>query len=839
MARVRQYNFPTGFETSTTPDPSTPTADSDTISLGYLNNLSAWGYWVADYNALTALDSDHRADNQVRLVDTGTPIAEFWKFDDASTATPDGLTVLQPDDLPSAGRWLLIETSGGGGGAGAAGVEMLKNKLEEEHYDIITPPLDNSVGSGFHTSKQPISAVVLEDYTSGTALSLAWNPLFINDSDKNTDSTTGWSAQTGAGNLTTSATKKIGTASLSFDKTSVILTNADIRYDTGAATKNINGFTELFFWINLPSITNLANVEVRVDVDGTNYQTFTATTDHTGASLATGWQLMKFDLSTGGSASGTGWDKTKLFRYLWIGVNTTTIAQTYTAILIDSIHFSIYRPSTIVQVGNEYSIYDTSNQQSFIIDEASARVAGTVTLAAGLADAYAGGTGSGKAIIKRNTVLISGDDGARMEDGLSGEIADTQVVRLQRILNESLSSQQFMAYASVNTNGFWEVTEVTDSDTVKVDDVADSTANLVSGKILHVFKVHYDADGQKNYEYRNLNLTIVSSSHSSGTTTINTDTNTGIAVGDIVILKALDLAISLEPVTDNENYQAMTVDDIIVTDLGLQYPQSQYVFGHWSLGGATAALGSKIIRGSLGKDLTVNGSLTANNTFKNGQYATSGWADANYYSLSSADSQAISGDSGDVTRLQLSFWWYASSFTGTAREFLGRDNANGWGLSAASGANTFSLTQNGGTGVVSGVSFTPNAWNHIVIYIEDTVTAYLYVNAVKSATGTPTITSPGTAFTVGRMNTNSGRPLDASSLLADLVIWRNAPALTVGEIESLYNRGLHRVLSYKPGLDYRASKTSLTGQRLSLKATLDRTTDALDPFITSMGAIKS
>ena len=55
MAKVRGYNFTTGIETSTIPDPGTPSAANDSISLGYLEDQSYWGASVADYAALRAL----------------------------------------------------------------------------------------------------------------------------------------------------------------------------------------------------------------------------------------------------------------------------------------------------------------------------------------------------------------------------------------------------------------------------------------------------------------------------------------------------------------------------------------------------------------------------------------------------------------------------------------------------------------------------------------------------------------------------------------------------------------------------------------------------------------
>ena len=96
MGKVREYNFVTGIETSTIPDPGTPTSSNDTISLGFLNDQFYWAEPVNAYADMRALDTAQRVHNQRRI---GDGPQELWYFDENSTATDDGATILKPNDL--------------------------------------------------------------------------------------------------------------------------------------------------------------------------------------------------------------------------------------------------------------------------------------------------------------------------------------------------------------------------------------------------------------------------------------------------------------------------------------------------------------------------------------------------------------------------------------------------------------------------------------------------------------------------------------------------------------------------------------------------------------------
>lgn len=828
---LREYDFIVGPETSTLPTVGTPTVDSDIITKGYADDTytakaEVYGS-VSDITALKAIGTSVRFDEQIVWVSG----KEAWyEFDDSSVATPDDDLVVQPNT--GTGRWLKKVGGGTGGGGSGSGIDTLKQKLDNEYYDIISSPIDNSVGSGFSMSAPTLVGRLLEDYASGTTLRICWNPTYASDSDKNFDATTGWAVQGAGASLATSGTHKIGTASLSFDKNNTG-TNARIRYDVGAATRSIVENTDMFFWINLPSLTNFSNVEVRIDVDGTNYQTYTATTDHTGTALATGWNLMKFDLTAAGSTSGTGWDRTKLFRYIHIGVNTSSGAQTYTAILVDALHFSARNVGRLVQVGNKYTMYDTSDLDYFIISSSSPRLAGEITITGGMSSAFDGGTDSTAA---RNTLTIVGNNLATMTQSLSGGIADTQEVRLQRILPETLSAQNFKAFARLNTNCVFEVTGVTDSDTITVSDPVDQSLNLVSGKIIHTFRPYYNADGVANYVNMELDLTIASSSHSTGTTTINTGTNTGIAVGDFVVLKHPTVKVSLAAIAANESYSSLTEDSVILVDRGVAYPNPQSIYGHWLLGGQTDAVAQSLQFGS-GVGFSKTGSPNLQSSFLNGRYSATAINDSNYLNISNPSVIA-----GNVTNaLQISFWFYAAAFTGTRRVLIDKQSGpvtgNGWGIWLESSTNTLRFSTDTSGGTIG--TYSPNTWQHcVLVMLSAGATSYGYLNAVKGSTLSGGISSNTANLTIGKVNGGSGYS-DTSTKFADLIIWLNGAELTQGEIESLYNRGQHRIVGFGPMMEYNYSVNGLSGQKISLEGTLARTTDTAVAYFTNAGAMKS
>lgn len=853
--RTRKSQFVSTVSTAIQPSAGTATVDSDTLTLGEGNekytakNTHRGG--IADITALKALvtaDVD-RVDGQNIIVNGKDAI---YRWNAASTTAGDDDTVVTPDDItePAAGRWLKISIfgAGGAGSGAAAGISLAEQKYGLEDTNNFTARLPDSVGSGFNIPfTQPIG-YFWEDYPgSGTDAVVIWNPIFLESGDEDTDSAASWAVQDAGLNLTTSVTSQIGANSLDFEKTTGN-TRAAIRLDaTGSADRSVANNTNFWFWMRLSSVTDLTNVEIRIDINGTDYETYTATADHTGTAISTigasTWFLMKFDLSAAGTSSGAGWDFTQLFRYLHIGVNTGSASQTYSEILVDGVAFEMSEPEKFGIQANERTAYDTSNiDAGFMVSSASTRISGAVTLASALSNSYtAGFAASGHGEIKTSTHLIEGVGAAHMEDGLSGAVADTQTTRIQEILPEAVSAQNFDFSMTWGTNMYFTVLSVPGTGSFTVDDPVDSTSDILNGGVFDAHAVYYKPDGRGGYVPRSLAITVSSSSHSAGVTTVNNSgSNSGLQVGDLVVLRQIENEqISCVSLGVNESYAALTVDDRIVEDVGMKYPNAETVWAHWTLGGdPSEAVRNR--RGS-GPDLSITGSLTTKSNFLFGRFGSSGFNDAstNNYALSDQSaSQEISGDSADNSLVQYSFWWYdVSGFSGSERWIITNEatTANGMTMSLASGANTVLIkTGNGASQITSGTYLT-GRWNHGFLKLYDTPTdSEFYLNGALSVSGVLNpLAATYDAFYIGRRGANTSGT--TGTLLADVIIWRNGSELTQKQIASLA-KGVP--VGQFPKMINRGTVNSLSGQKLALKADTVRDTDFSSPFIDQMTAIK-
>ena len=107
---IREYQFINGIETSTSPNPATPSADADAVTLGYTNSTYAKRssyYDKQTSNAnVKAISSADRSDGMV-VFNTASNV--WYRFDSGSSAADDGDSVLQPDS--GTGRWLKVTNS--------------------------------------------------------------------------------------------------------------------------------------------------------------------------------------------------------------------------------------------------------------------------------------------------------------------------------------------------------------------------------------------------------------------------------------------------------------------------------------------------------------------------------------------------------------------------------------------------------------------------------------------------------------------------------------------------------------------------------------------------------
>lgn len=111
MGNVREYDFTTAIETSTTPDPGTPSADSDTITKGFADGEYArrdsWYDSQSGVSGIKAIAAADRADGQLVWA---KDLDVFYEFRSGSSSTGDDDNVLTPD--AGSGRWHKVEVGG-------------------------------------------------------------------------------------------------------------------------------------------------------------------------------------------------------------------------------------------------------------------------------------------------------------------------------------------------------------------------------------------------------------------------------------------------------------------------------------------------------------------------------------------------------------------------------------------------------------------------------------------------------------------------------------------------------------------------------------------------------
>jgi hypothetical protein len=137
----------------------------------------------------------------------------------------------------------------------------------------------------------------------------------------------------------------VGTASgLETDATTYLYGSGSIKFDLGAGTQdgisvpltiqhNISEYTDdgsVFLSVSFPITTGLTGVTVRLGSDSSNYISVSATTDASGNTLTTGWNLLKMDLSGGTVTGSPDYDN---IDYAAILIDKTS--QTYTGIRVD------------------------------------------------------------------------------------------------------------------------------------------------------------------------------------------------------------------------------------------------------------------------------------------------------------------------------------------------------------------------------------------------------------------------------------------------------------------------------------------------------------------------
>lgn len=846
---IREANFDLSFETSDIPSTGTPSNDNDLISLGYADDTytpkaAVYGS-VATISALKAIASADRTDNQICWV---YGLELFYQFDAGSSATADDDLVVQPTS--GTGRWLKVEFAGSASSGTASSVEQLQQKLDNEKSKIFTTDLDNSKGlSGVIQPKQKLfSGTLAADAASGSSsLFVVWNADYPASGDANLEVTTDWTAENAAASLSTTSTAghfSVGSAALSFDKNGSA-TTADIYHDRGSQNQSFATNYRVWLKAYIPSITNLTNVFIRVYSGSTsNYAQFNATTQYDSSAIAAA-TLNTFVFDVSGTPSATGGTsfnyQTELSRYFGFGVTTSSAGQTYTGIALDSVYFSYGDPASIGVIANEFTVHDNSGNYSYIFSSSNTRSDGPLTISGTTSAALTGGaTGSSRARIKRSGMLIDNDmiyfD---TDSSLSGTITTTENVRFGRILRESLSGS-YSVFSEVYTPLIFKVTSVS-GNVIGFEDSSASTANIVNTNTMHVF--HRNVIDADEYFVHLGDMTLTANSTASGGTTSVTGSGsvTGtIAVGDYVAKQHYSVSLSSVAATANESFSSVSSDatpnGVKLKSNNFSYPNESSVVGHYTLGDISASEAVRNRKGSL-SNLTVTGTLNHGVTFKQGRTAASGFSASNYISISDALSTNLDGNGEQV---QVEFWFNdAVGFTGSARWLAGKSNGvgNGWQVELSASANTVKFFTDATLRITSS-AYTVGAWNQVTAIINASGICYLYLNGVLAGSYTGSPSAAGNPFGIGYSIVAAGSPATSVSI-ADIILWVNGSVITSSQINYLYNSGFYRNTLKFSGIEYRNTANGQSGQKVSVKGTMTRTTTSVAPLIKKIGFIKT
>lgn len=167
------------------------------------------------------------------------------------------------------------------------------------------------------------------DLVSGNSLSISAAKTILEECE----STTGWTAQGQADNLTTSVTHTHGTKSLSFAKSGVAGTTGYIDKTTVVANAGVyqtHAIIHMNFYLS--DISNIVKAFMRIGTDSSNYFQY----DHLVADMDAGWSDSDHMLTRPNSQTGDGADFSSI-TYVAFGVEMSAAGDTLTGILVDNI----------------------------------------------------------------------------------------------------------------------------------------------------------------------------------------------------------------------------------------------------------------------------------------------------------------------------------------------------------------------------------------------------------------------------------------------------------------------------------------------------------------------
>lgn len=728
--------------------------------------------------------------------------------------------------------------SGGGGGGSVSRLQLVEGfnfgeKLRVNAYD--NP--ENTLRASFATPLPDIQLFLLEDATaSSTSITALVNPKFVSNANKNFDGATGWTALTASGTITTSLTKKIGTNSLSWNKTNAATASA-IYLDVSATPFGLGNSREVYYFINLPNTTNLVNVGMRFSPDAipnTNYREFVATTTASGGALNSGWNLIKLSLANGqGTITGTGWLESDTVNSIAFVVNTSSAGQLYSGLLVDSLAFSPDDFDLYLQKGDALSIADGANTEEITVNTSSVDVKGPITLVSGLVNNYSGGQTT---VVKRSIVDTSSPGVARFDTSLTGAAQKTQAIRLKRNLGDTVSGTFFDVSVTQSTPYAFYVSDVDSTTQIKVTDPQNNSAELLSGDKFYILKA-IKSSGKTDYIYRNLKLTLSgNSSASAGKTTLqSTTTNAGVVVGDLIVKEDVEVRASMVALGAAESFSSPIQEQkLLIDSLGYPYPQRNALFAHYTLSGPDG------FRNKAGPapDLTVNGSVPDGIAFLQGLFSKGVFVTvSDFLDLSVSQSAPMKSDTLGLNVAACSWLYLNSLGAGGNFSMFGHTNGaggQGWEVVFNSPSDQIAFYGNGASPQQHSTLITAGVWHQVCVNLGGAgSTMQIVVDGVAENFTQPSTDNSTSRFIIG---VSGSEPLTLG-YLSQVVLWTGVN-LTSGEFQSMYNNGRAVLLGEAPAIKHVYQTDPLTGQLLSTRVDLKKHTSAAGPVVTQVSVAK-
>jgi hypothetical protein len=206
-------------------------------------------------------------------------------------------------------------------------IDIPQQAKREDGEFFMVPPTEFDI-------KRQRGMVAIDDFNGTRVLKISSNvsdkTLLLSELDSTTSGGGTWTAVGDAVSIEADADDYIkGNGSLKFAISAAAGTTAGI-HNTGLSTFDmtdyLNGNGAAFVWHKITSTTGLTNIILKIGSDSSNYYSKTITTQADGTAFTTGWNLLKFDL-TSLSTTGTPTDTSGTFAALYMTKTTGKVSE--------------------------------------------------------------------------------------------------------------------------------------------------------------------------------------------------------------------------------------------------------------------------------------------------------------------------------------------------------------------------------------------------------------------------------------------------------------------------------------------------------------------------------